>query len=356
MDVNKLLKDIYIDYLLVCPTQITATGLSAFTSHEVCHDKFTRLLSSESFSSKSLWEKVKPICHEIKNSEGVLIFDDSIEEKKYTDSNELMQWHYDHTVGRNVKGVNFLTALYHSNEISIPVCVDFVRKTKPFINKKGKLNYKSTKSKNEMYREMLYQSCYNLDFKYVLNDSWFSSSENMNYVYEVCKKHFIMALKENRKVALSKQDKENGVYVSIKSLGLEECVLSVYFEQLDFPVVLSKQVFKNGDGSTGELYLASSDLSLTYSQITTIYKKRWKVEEYHKSIKSNAAFAKSPTRTPKTQTSHFIASIMAYVKLERLKVRNNKNHFAMKAQILLQATKAAYQELQNLSTPKFDFH
>ncbi len=353
MNVKNLLGDIYTDYLLVCPAQITATGLSAFTSDEICHDKFTQLLSSGTFSSKYLWENVKPMCHEIKSSEAVLIFDDSIEEKKYTDTNELMQWHYDHTVGRCVKGVNFLTALYHSNEMSLPVCVDFVRKTKPFINKKGKLIYKSTTSKNQMYRDMLYQSCYNIDFKYVLNDSWFSSSENMSYVYEVCKKHFIMALKENRKVALSKEDKDNGVYVSIKSLGLEECVLSVYFEQLDFPVLISKQVFKNGDGSTGVLYLASSDLSLTYTQMTTIYKKRWKVEEYHKSIKSNAAFAKSPTRTPRTQTSHFIASIMAYVKLERLKVRNNKNHFAMKTQILLQATKAAYQELRNLSTPKY---
>src|SRR4030067_787915 len=348
MDVNNL-RDIYTDYLLVCPSQITATGLSSFTSNEVCHDKFTRLLASSVFTSKSLWNKVKPICYEIKSKDAVLIFDDSIEEKKYTDKNEIIQWHYDHSVGRSVKGVNFLTALYHSKEMSMPVCVDFVRKTKVFIDKNGKLNYKSEKSKNEMYREMLFQSCYNLDFKYVLNDSWFSSSENMSYVYEVCKKHFIMALKENRKVALSKKDKENGVYVSIKSLGLEECVMSVYFEQLDFPVVISKQVFKNGDGSTVALYLASSDLSLTYSQITTIYKKRWKVEEYHKSIKSNAAFAKSPTRTPRTQTSHFIASIMAYVKLERMKVRNNKNHFEMKTQILLQATKAAYQELHKLS-------
>ena len=146
----------------------------------------------------------------------MLIFDDSIEEKKYTDSNELIQWHYDHTAGRSVKGVNFLTALYHSNDMNMPVCVDFVKKTKPFINKKGKLIYKSTKSKNEMYREMLYQSCYNLDFKYGLNDSWFSAAENMRYVYEVCKKHFIITLKENRKVALSKEDKENGVYVNIK--------------------------------------------------------------------------------------------------------------------------------------------
>ncbi len=128
--------------------------------------------------------------------------------------------------------------------------------------------------------------------------------------------------------------------------------MSVYFEQLDFQVVISKQVFKNEDGSTGALYLASSDLSLTYERITTIYKKRWKVEEYHKSIKSNAAFAKSPTKTVQTQVSHFIASIMAFVKLERLKVRNDLNHFAMKNRLHIQATKAAYQELTRLSTPK----
>ena len=82
-----------------------------------------------------------------------------------------------------------------------------------------------------------------------------------------------------------KDIKEKGLYVGIKSLELEGNVMSVYFEQLDFPVVISKQVFKNEDESTGILYLAFSDLSLTYDKETTIYKKRWKVEEYHKSIK-----------------------------------------------------------------------
>ena len=62
-------------------------------------------------------------------------------------------------------------------------------------------------------------------------------------------------------------------------------------EQLEFPVFLTKQVFKNGDGSTGTLYLASNDGTLTAAQVTSIYQKRWKVEEYHKSVKSNASFA-----------------------------------------------------------------
>ncbi|NQY10303.1 MAG: transposase, partial [Flavobacteriales bacterium] len=45
----------------------------------------------------------------------------------------------------------------------------------------------------------------------------------------------------------------------------------------------------------------SNDLGADSKQITTIYKKRWKVEEYHKSIKSNTCFAKSPSRTTTTQ-------------------------------------------------------
>ena len=85
--------------------------------------------------------------------------------------------------------------------------------------------------------------------------------------------------------------------------------------------------------------------------MTTIYKKRWGVEEYHKSIKSNTSFAKSPTKTTKTQTNHYVLSIVAYVKLEWLKQRTHKNHFAMKAQIYLAAQKAAHTELAVLSRP-----
>ncbi len=349
MNVNNLI-DLYVDYLLVCNQQATATGLSHLLNDQLSHDKITRLLSSGEINSKTLWERVKPLCHEIRSEEGVLIIDDSIEEKRYSDCNEIIQYHFDHTVGRSVRGVNFISALYYSNDMSLPVAMEVIRKEKIFSIKKNKWEYKNTQTKNELFRAMVSQASQNISFKYVLNDTWFSSSENMNFIVKECKSHFIMALKENRKVALSLEDKQAGRYVSIKSLKLEECTLSVYVEQLDFPLLISKQVFKNGDGSTGTLYLASDDLSLMWKQMTTIYQKRWKVEIYHKSIKSNAAFAKSPTHTPVTQVSHFIASLLAFVKLEWMQVRHQKNHFAMKNQIMICACKAAYQELEKLST------
>ena len=355
MTVNNL-TDLYTEYLIVSPTQTTATGFSRMLDNVISHDKITRLLSGGSINSKKLWQYVKPMCHDIQSDEGVLIIDDSVEEKQYTDQNELINWHFDHCQGRCIKGVNFVSAVYHSNDMSLPVSVEFVKKTKPYINKKGKLAYKSEKSKNEVFRDMVAIANRNIYFNYVLADIWFSSAKNMSFVKKECGNDFILAIKENRKVALSEQDKKNGIYVNIKSLELEGRALSVYFEQLDFPVLICKQVFKNKDGSTGALYLASSDLSLSYEQVTTIYKKRWRVEDYHKSIKSNSAFAKSPTRRVVTQESHFIASILAYVKLERLNVRFNKNHFALKSRLHVAASKAAYKEWGKLSTPNFKWN
>lgn len=57
-----------------------------------------------------------------------------------------------------------------------------------------------------------------------------------------------MAIKENRKVALSKEDKLSGKYISIKGAVSEGCVRPVYVERLEFPILIAKQVFKDGEG------------------------------------------------------------------------------------------------------------
>jgi len=84
---------------------------------------------------------------------------------------------------------------------------------------------------------------------------------------------------------------------------------------------------------------------LTDDQFTTTYKKRWSVEEYHKSLKQNTSIAKSPTRTLTTQSNHLFCSLWAYVKLEKLKYKTKLNHFNIKGKIYLKALKVAFQEL-----------
>ena len=89
-----------------------------------------------------------------------------------------------------------------------------------------------------------------IGFRYVLDDVWYASSENMIHVKQDLGKESIMPIKTNRKVALSLERKKHGEYEQVASVELD-----------------------------------------------TIYQRRWKVEEYHKSLKSNASLAKSPTKT-----------------------------------------------------------
>lgn len=348
---DKPLLDIYTDYLICSFGLTTATGLSTLLNGAISHDKITRFLSETDFTSADLWCLVKPTVRQVQNDQAVLVIDDSIEEKPYTDESELICWHFDHTVGRNVKGVNFLTCLYRTETVALPVAYQLIRKSKwqtdPKTQKEKRV---CPQTKNEYFREMVALCVTNqLPFRYVLADSWFSSAENMVYVKEELKHDFIFPLKENRKVALSAADKLAGRYVNITtSITEANTCIKIWLEKVTFPLVLCKQVFTNKDGSQGILYLASSDQELQTLAIQAIYQKRWKIEEYHKSVKSNASFSKSPTKTVRTQSNHIFACLWAYIKLESLRIKTKMNHFAMKGRLYRAALVSAYQELQAL--------
>lgn len=348
---DKRLLDLYADYLISSFSYTTATGLSQLVDGAISHDAITRFLSSSDFCSAQLWELVKPVVRRTRSEDAVLIIDDSIEEKPYTDESALITWHYDHTKGRAVKGVNFLSALYYSADVSIPVAFELVKKTKTVVDPKTqKAVKKSETTKNEFYRQMLKVCVQNqIPFKYVINDVWFSSTENMALVKEQLKKDFVMPIKANRLIAFNVHQKLKGQYVQVQSADLKpDTLYTIYLPKIAFPLLLLKQVFKNEDGSEGVLYLVCSDLTLTYGQITAIYHKRWKVEEYHKSLKSNASFCKSPTKTIRTQQNHFFTAIYAFFRLEQLKTSSNMNHFALRSKLYLKAVKTAYDELKSL--------
>jgi hypothetical protein len=287
----------------------------------------------------------------MQSQEGDLIVDDSISEKPFTDENEIMCWHYDHSKGRTIKGINFVSLLYHANDVSLPVDYHLIEKTEFYIDKKTKKEKRrSPITKNEVFQQLLRQAVANsIPFRYVLNDVWFASAKNMLFVKHEVKHDFIMPIKTNRKVALSLDDKKQGRYVRVDELVLEpDTATTIYLEGVDFPLLLVKQVFKNGDGSIGILYLVTSDLKLTFDEITTIYQRRWNVETYHKSLKQNASLSKSPTKTVITQSNHVFASMCAFIKLEMSKVSTKTNHFALKAKLYLSALQSAFQKLNEL--------
>ena len=160
----------------------------------------------------------------------------------------------------------------------------------------------------------------------------------------------MLALASSRTVALSEAARAQGRFQSLDTLAFsDEQPLRVWLRAVQEAVLVARQVFTNKDGSQGVLWLVSSDASLGQAQLTAIYQRRWKVEEYHKSLKQNASMGQSPTKKPDTQANHFFAAILAYTKREVLKLKCGIGHFCLKTQLYLAGLKVLHQELALLA-------
>lgn len=147
---------------------------------------------------------VKPSIKKIQSAEGVLIIDDSIEEKPYTDENDIICRHYDHCKDRNVKA---LTLFQHFIKTRLRLCrlaARLIAKTEAYFDKKtAKMKRRSPVTKNEMAREMIAQAIKNqIVFRFILFDVWFSGSENLKFIKDDCQKNVICPIKANRKAAI----------------------------------------------------------------------------------------------------------------------------------------------------------
>jgi transposase len=106
---------------------------------------------------------------------------------------------------------------------------------------------------------------------------------------------------------------------------------------------------QNGDdGESTYLYLVTNDIELSFDEVLKIYKRRWKIEEYHKSLKQNLKIEHSPTKVEISQRNHMHLSVCGFIKLEKLRLNYKMNHFAIKEKIYIEALKVAYEKVREL--------
>ena len=82
--------------------------------------------------------------------------------------------------------------------------------------------------------------------------------------------------------------------------------------------------------------------------MTNVYRKRWGSEELHRSLKQNTALEKMPAKMESSQANHILASMIAQVKLEALRMATKVNHYTIKRNILMEALKVAWSQIQQL--------
>lgn len=355
--------DLYTDFLMTSPNIVSAGLVSEILNKEHSHDKVTRTLAQDILDQKVYWQTIKKTVRQIEKPQGVISIDDTIEEKPHSDENQYIEWYYDHTTGRSVKGINIITFTYVNTDFALPVKLpigyEVVKKdsnqTKT-IKKDGKFITRTTAcssiSKNELVRQRLHCLVYqnHVQFGYVAFDTWFSSAENIEFIVKSLKKHVVCAIKDNRSVCFDFNElNKKQQWLQVSSADIEpNKAYRVRLKEVPFDVLLVKQVYHNLDGSVGVQYLICTDTDLDAQQIAALYKQRWSSEDLHKSLKQNTALEKMPAKTQNAQVNHIFASMVAQVKLECLKLATKKNHYQLKRNILVHALKSAWAEITKL--------
>lgn len=358
MERRKILEEVYVEYLASSLGPTTAAELSRLSNGALSHDQITRALAGEEHGSRELWAVVKPLVRKRSLADeqrgAVVSIDDTIILKPHSDESEVIGWYFDHTENRCVKGVNLVTLFWESNPagaggpVRLPVGYEVVRKDPPQ-EPGGRATVRV--DKNTLVRGLLRQAKANgVPFETVLSDCWFASEETLEMIHHELGSRFVFALKGNRLAVPVDENRRQAKWKRLTELGLEEdCARVVWLRGLSFPVAVVRHRYRNVDGSVVDVFLCTNDVELSAEQILTLQKRRWSIEVYHKSLKQNAGAARAPLWSVRTLLNHLWASLCAYVRWERLKLRKNLNHFALKAKIRLAAQKRALEAFRELS-------
>jgi hypothetical protein len=92
---------------MTSPGIASALVMSKVLQDTYSHDSITRMLAQDEIEQSLYWKLIKPTIRQVESSEGVISVDDTIENKPCSEENELISWHFDHTVGKSVKGIKY---------------------------------------------------------------------------------------------------------------------------------------------------------------------------------------------------------------------------------------------------------
>lgn len=357
------LMDLYTDFLTSSPNIASSLLFSEVLNNQISHDAITRMLAQNELSQKEYWRSIKKTVRRIETEQGVISIDDFIEHKPHSSMNEIIAYHFDHATRKSVRGINIVSFTYVNRQIEpkvkLPIAFEIVRKDKEITKtvkdkKTGKFVEKTSRvasvSKNELLRSRLKVLTHqnNVSYRYVTFDTWYSSAENMQFIVEDLKKHFVAAIKDNRQICVLEGDTPQQ-WLSVSKAEIEpDRAYKIKLKKVPFDLILIKKVYKNLNGTVGVQYLVSSDTELDAELGSTIYKDRWSSEDVHRSLKQNVALEKMPAKLERSQANHIFAAMIAQTKLECMKIATKTNHYTLKRNILMDALKKAWCEIQKL--------
>jgi len=243
--------------------------------------------------------------------------DDTTLDKPYAKKMDLVYPQYSGKHHSVVNGINITTLVWTDGTSVIPV--DF----------RIYDNYNDGKTKNDHLRDML-EKARERGFRpdFVLFDSWYSSLDNLKKIRDHGW-HWLTRLKKNRLV-----NPDNTKNVQISTIDIPSDGRNVHLKGYGF-VKVFRIVSKDGD----EEHWATDLIDMEESDRKELAHKSWKIEEYHRGIKQFCGVERCQARNGKSQRTHILFSIRAFLRLEVERIRTTRSWFESKQSVIRNAIK-----------------
>jgi hypothetical protein len=312
----------YCQYLLVSQINYTLTN---FADHceRFSHDAVNRYLRGERITPRLIWDNVR--AQLVETARGYLVFDDTVLDKNYSSSIELVRRQYSGNAHSVIRGIGVVTCVYVNPEAAQFWLIDY-RIYDPEGDGKTKLDHVREMLQNVVYEKEL--SC-----QAVLMDAWYATKDLMLYI-ESLKKIYYCPLKDNRQV-----DDSQGAqpYRRVDALAWSEAELAQgkRIKIKGFPREHKVQCFRVAVTTHRTDYVVTNDLAQDSTEATQeACGFRWKIEQLHREGKQLTGLERCQCRKARIQRNHIGCALLVWVRFKELAARTGRTMYQLKHGLL----------------------
>ena len=312
----------YCQYLLVSQINYTLTNF-ADHSERFSHDAVNRYLRGERITPRLVWENVR--AQVVETARGYLVFDDTVLDKNYSHSIELVRRQYSGNAHAVIRGIGVVTCVYVNPEADQFWLIDY-RIYDPDGDGKTKLDH---------VREMLQNvaSQKRLPFQAVLMDAWYATKDLMLFI-ESLHEIYYCPLKDNRQVDDSGGEQP---YRRVDALAWTAAELAAgkRLKIKGFPKEHKVQCFRVAVTTHRTDYVVTNDLaqdSTAAAQEACGF--RWKIEQLHREGKQLTGLERCQCRKARIQRNHVGCALLVWVRFKELAARTGRTMYQLKHGLL----------------------
>ncbi|MGB9182015.1 MAG: transposase [Pyrinomonadaceae bacterium] len=312
----------YCQYLLVSQINYTLTNFASH-SERLSHDAVNRYLRGDSITPRLVWDNVR--AQLVLTGRGYLIFDDTVLDKNYSHSIELVRRQYSGNAHGVIKGIGVVTCVYVNPDTDQFWLIDY-RIYDPDGDGKTKLDH---------VREMLQNAVSDkrLPFQAVLMDTWYATKDLMLFI-ESLHKIYYCPLKDNRQVDDTQGEQS---YRRVDALEWSEAELAAgkRIKIKGFPKEHKVQCFRVVVSTNRTDYVVTNDLAQDSTKATQeACGFRWKIEQLHREGKQLTGLERCQCRKARIQRNHIGCALLVWVRFKELAAQTGRTMYQLKHGLL----------------------